>query len=128
MSRGIGLFIGMMCLALAPSALAQRSCEIQCRGIGPFVGCVEPLDGNILFKARVSKVTAACPNWPPSSSGSPQVLSVDVPDAPQFGLPSKILVDVGPCKRWAGKIGDVIDIAVKEPHSPATSSYTLACR
>jgi hypothetical protein len=90
-----------------------------CRAMAHFRACSQPLDGAKSFVGTVVGV---------KNGQCSQLLSVEVHRAAEVGLPALAQVDLGYCAFWAGKMGDVIDVAVFEtPHSGG-NVYTLACR
>jgi hypothetical protein len=118
---GVLVFL-LVAIVQLQAALAQpdvgTSCP-QCRAIAHFRTCERPQDGARTIRGRVIGVR----NGPCS-----QVLSLDVSRASEQGLPARLAVDLGPCAFWAGKAGDVIDVAVLEAQVPANNVYSLACR
>ena len=114
------LALAMACLLYASSAVAQAPARLpcpECRAIAHFRGCKAPREGAIAFIAKVMSVKRV---------RCSQVLTLDVMRASAVGLPSAIQVDLGFCATWAGKSGDMIDMAVT---AQATDGkvYALAC-
>ena len=97
---------------------APTSCPtLSCRAVAPFHNCDKPLDDRAVFKARVVNVEEV---------GCLRVLSFDIMRPSELNLPSRIQVDLGGCAYWAGKFGDIIDVAVR-PHLANQRVYALAC-
>jgi hypothetical protein len=120
MLKTAGLLAALMSAASALPGAAQPIAQCPaCRAVAHFQNCDKPLDGKTTFKAKTTSVT---------KTGCSELLSVDVPRAVELGLPPVVQVDLGFCAIWAGAIGNVIDVALREPHSPEKSSYSLACR
>ena len=63
-----------------------------------------------------------------SKECSNNILSVKVDDGKANNLPTVVEIDLGPCVRFSGEVGDVIQIALVEPHRPDLRRYGLACR
>jgi hypothetical protein len=84
----------------------------------PFRTCKYPLAGAKAFVGTVVFVERT-----PCS----QMLSVRVQRADEVGLPAMVQVDFGACKYWAGKTGDVIDLAIFETRTAGGDVYPLAC-
>ena len=97
---------------------AGASCA-TCRAMANFKTCENPQEGARVVRGKVAGAEhARCS----------QILSLDVSRASDQGLPASLRVDLGPCAGWAGKSGDVIDVAVRETQPLANSVYSLACR
>ena len=104
---------------LTASAQDKSCIEAQCRALGHFRSCDKPFDGAKVFSARALAVSKECSN---------NILSVQVEDGSANHLPSVIEIDLGPCISFYGKVGDVTQIALREPHRPDVRRYKLACR
>ena len=105
-------------LQSAGSADATDYC-MECRAVAHFRSCDKPINGKQVFQGRATRA---------DSFGCSQLLSLDVIHPADVGLPPKIQVALSPCAVWEGRNGDVIDVAVEEPHSRHSGLYTLACR
>ena len=92
---------------------------VDCRAIAHFRTCDKPIEGKRVFQGRATRV---------EEFGCSQLLSLDVVAPAGADLPPRIQVALGACAIWAGQNGEVIDIAVEEPHSRQNGLYTLACR
>jgi hypothetical protein len=104
---------------LLPSPAAAVDQCMECRAIARFRACDRPLAGKVVFQGRVLRADAF---------GCSELLSLDVLRPAELGLPSRIQVALDACAVWAGKTGDVINLAVEEPLSLQSGLYTLACR
>jgi len=104
---------------LTASAQDKSCIEAQCRALGQFRSCDKPVDGAKVFSARILAMSKEC---------SKNILSVQVEDGSANRLPSVIEIDLGPCISFYGKVGDVTQIALREPHRPDVQRYKLACR
>jgi hypothetical protein len=110
--------IALAAMLLPAPAAAVDQC-MECRAVARFRGCDKPIAGKPVFQARALRADAF---------GCSELLSLDVVRPAELGLPSRIQVALDACAIWAGKAGDVIDVAVEEPLSPQSGLYTLACR
>ena len=113
--------VGAIALAgtlAAGGAEATDQC-MECRAIAHFRTCDKPIEGKRVFQGRATRA---------EEFGCSQLLSLDVIGPAEASLPPRIQAALGPCAIWAGRSGDVIDIAVDEPHSRQNGLYTLACR
>ena len=112
---------GVIALAtmLLPSPAAAVDQCMECRAVARFRGCDKPIAGKPVFQGRVLRADAF---------GCSELLSLDVMRAAEVGLPARIQVALDACAVWAGKTGEVINVAVEEPLSPQSGLYTLACR
>jgi hypothetical protein len=122
--RGIIGFFAATCttMALSQAALAQTPSEeacALCRAMAHFTTCRQPLDGARTFTGTVVGV---------ENGRCSQLLSVQVHRASEVRMPSLAQIDLGQCAIWAGKRGDVIDLAVFEAPRPGDNVHTLACR
>jgi hypothetical protein len=120
-TRSLVVWLALAGVVQPLTASAQdKSCiEAQCRALGQFRSCDKPVDGAKVFSARILAVSKEC---------SKNILSVQVEDGSANRLPSVIEIDLGPCISFYGKVGDVTQIALREPHRPDVQRYTLACR
>jgi len=105
-------------MLLSMPAAAVDYCT-ECRAIAHFRTCDNPLEGKRVVQGRVTRA---------DEFGCSQLMSLDVIGSTDLGLPSRIQVVMDPCAVWAGRNGDVIDVAVNEPLSLQSGLYTLACR
>ena len=110
--------VALAMLAGAGQAAAVDYCT-ECRAIAHFRTCDKPLEGKRVFQGRVTRA---------DEFGCSQLISLDVMRPADLSLPSHIQVIMDPCAVWAGRNGDVIDVAVGEPLSVQSGLYTLACR
>jgi len=110
--------ITLAAMLLPAPAAAVDQC-MECRAVARFRGCDKPMPGKPMFQGRVLRADAF---------GCSELLSLDVLRPAETGLPARIQVALDACATWAGKNGDVIDVAVAEPLSPQSGLYTLACR
>ena len=110
--------IALAAILLPAPAAAVDQC-MECRAVARFRGCDKPIGGKPVFQGRVLRADAF---------GCSELLSLDVVRPAELGLPSRIQVALDACAAWAGKTGDVINVAVEEPLSPQSGLYTLACR
>ena len=110
--------IALAVMLLPDPAAAVDQC-MECRAVARFRGCDKPMAGKPVFQARALRADAF---------GCSELLSLDVVRPAELGLPARIQVALDACAIWAGKAGDVIDVAVEEPLSPQSGLYTLACR
>ena len=98
----------------------EKSCmEMSCRARGTFRTCDRPLDGAKTLAARVLAVSREC---------SDQIVSMQVDDGMTNRLPTLVEINLGPCIDFGGKVGDTIQIALRQPHSPDVRRYHLACK
>jgi riboflavin synthase len=121
MTRLAYMMAGAVALAAtlaAGHAEATDQC-MECRAIAHFRTCDKPVEGKRVFQGRATRA---------DEFGCSQLLSLDVVGPAEADLPPRIQVAIGPCAIWAGQNGNVIDIAVEEPHSRQNGLYTLACR
>ena len=105
--------------ALAAGCAEARDQCMECRAIAHFRTCDKPVEGKRVFQGRATRA---------EEFSCSQLLSLDVTAPAEADLPPRIQVALGACAIWAGQNGDVIDIAVEEPHSRQNGLYTLACR
>jgi hypothetical protein len=123
--RRIGLLTFILAFAavvqpIAASAQDKSCSEEECRALGTFRTCKRPRDGAIIFSARVLASSKECPN---------NILWVRVEDGKASNLPTVVEIDLGPCVSFSGEVGEVIQIALNEPHRPDVRRYRgLACR
>ena len=110
--------IALAVMLLPTPAAAGDQC-MECRAVARFRGCDKPIAGKPVFRGRVLRADAF---------GCSELLSLDVVRPAELGLPARIQVALDACAVWAGKTGDVIDLAVEEPLSSHSGLYTLACR
>jgi len=108
-----------LALMLLPAPAAAVDQCMECRAVTRFRGCDKPMAGKPVFQGRVLRADAF---------GCSEALSLEVVRPAELGLPSRIQVALDACAVWAGKTGDVIDVAVEEPLSRHSGLYTLACR
>lgn len=80
--------------------------------------CDKPLNGATLFSGRVVALAYECQHM---------TVSLRVDDAPANDLPVDMEIEVGPCVRFYGKLGESIRVAVAEPHSFDRRRYKLSC-
>jgi hypothetical protein len=121
MTRLAYMMAGAVALAAtlaAGRAEATDQC-MECRAIAHFRTCAKPVEGKRVFQGRATRA---------EEFGCSQLLSLDVVAPAEADLPPRIQVALGACAIWAGQNGDVIDIAVEEPHSRQNGLYALACR
>jgi hypothetical protein len=104
---------------LTASAQDKSCMGARCRALGQFLSCDKPVDGAKVFSARVLAMSKECSN---------NILSVQVEDGSANRLPSVIEINLGPCISFYGNVGDVTQIALREPHRPEVRRYGLACR
>jgi hypothetical protein len=103
---------------LTASAQEKPCLNFECRAQGAFRTCDRPRDGAKILSARVLAVSREC---------SKHIVSLQVEDGAN-SLPTVVEIDLGPCIYFDGKVGDVIQIALLERHSPDVRRYHLACR
>jgi len=113
------LVVSVVVHPIAASAQDTSCYEVQCRALGFFRTCNRPREGANVFSARVLALSKECSN---------NILSVKVDDGKANNLPTVVEIDLGPCVRFSGEVGDVIQIALVEPHRPDLRRYGLACR
>jgi hypothetical protein len=110
--------VALAAMLLPAPAAAVDQC-MECRAVARFRGCDRPVEGKPVFQGRVLRA---------DPFGCSELLSLDVIRPADVGLPQRVQVAVGACAFWAGRSGDVIDLAVEEPLSLQSGLYTLACR
>jgi hypothetical protein len=110
--------IALAAILFPHPASAVDQCT-ECRAVARFRGCDKPIAGKPVFQGRVLRADAF---------GCSELLSLDVVRPAELGLPARIQVALDACAVWAGKTGDMINLAVEEPLSPQSGLYTLACR
>jgi hypothetical protein len=119
----LSAYVGASAVALTTLANIGQAAAVdyctECRAIAHFRTCDKPLEGKRVFQGRVTRA---------DEFGCSQLMSLDVVRPVDLSLPSHIQVIVDPCAIWAGRNGDVIDVAVNEPLSLQSGLYTLACR
>jgi hypothetical protein len=108
-----------LAVTLLPTPAAAVDQCLECRAVARFRGCDRPIAGKPVFQGRVLRADAF---------GCSELLSLEVVRSSELGLPARIQVALDACAVWAGKTGDVIDVAVEEPLSRQSGLYTLACR
>ena len=121
-ARSLTFILALAAVVQPFTASAQdKSClQVDCRALGSFRTCDRPRDGARIFSARVLTVSKECSN---------NILTVQVEDGKGSNLPTVVEIDLGPCVSFGGKVGEVIQIALDEPHSPDVRQYRrLACR
>jgi hypothetical protein len=117
-----GFLAAISIVAQTQAAAAQAALRIECpacRAFLPFNTCDRPVDGTTVVRGRVIGVERG-----PCS----QILSLDLVRTSETNQPTRIRVDLGPCRYRAGNTSDIIDFATNETLQPETSSYLLVCR
>jgi hypothetical protein len=115
-----------LCLAFAPlkshRAIAQEPpCPfIECRASWWFTSCVKATEGKPILTMRVADVSRGlC---------SRQVVRLRPENATAHDLPEEIEMEFdGRCLVFDGKVGDTIQIALKEQHSLRIRRYNIGC-
>jgi hypothetical protein len=57
-----------------------------------------------------------------------QALVMEAEDPAATKIPARFQVDLGGCAYWAGRLGDSIQIALRETPTSNRVDYSLACR
>jgi hypothetical protein len=102
---------------IAVSAQNAECRQMDCRAIYPFKTCDKPRPGAKLLSGRVLALSSEC-------SGEIVRLQVDNWEAEK--IPPVIDIVVQSCGRFAGKAGDLTEIAVMDP-KPDVRRYQRAC-
>jgi hypothetical protein len=113
-------FAAMIAQPLAALAQEKPCPDFACRAIYPFKTCDRPFDGAKTLTARVIAVSR--------DRCSGEFLSMEVENPMANNLPPVIEIDLGHCTDYAGKVGDTIQIAMRQPHSPDVRRYNLTCK
>jgi hypothetical protein len=120
MRPAIALIGALMLAGPVQTAAAQTGAQCaSCRAVAHFRTCTQPMDGSAVLQGTVIRVE----NGPCS-----EILVLDVLRAPKLTAPPRIEVDLGMCATWAGKLGDLIQVAVRETPASDNSKHSLACR
>jgi hypothetical protein len=103
----------------SPRAIAQELPCMTCRAMHPFRTCKKSFGGKPLLNMRVSGMS--------SDRCGYQTLKLNPENAAANNLPEEIEMAFGPCDFFGGKVGDTIQMALREEAHPTTRVYTSAC-
>jgi hypothetical protein len=107
-------------LSSSPQALAEtQRCEIACRATAWLRTCKVAMDGKKLLTMRVTDVR-------PGSECS-QIVKLKPENASANNLHDDIEMEFGPCVWLAAKVGDTIQMAVRDELNKITGRYVSAC-
>jgi hypothetical protein len=108
-------------LVISNHAFAQEpACQEECRALHQFKTCKKAIDGEKLLTMRVADVSRG-------PGCTLQILKLKPENALVNNLPEEIEMGFGPCVTFAGKVGDTIQMALKEKPSLTTRLYRSAC-
>jgi hypothetical protein len=102
---------------IVTSAQEAACLQADCRAMYHFTTCDKPLPGAKVLSGRVISLSRECSN---------QIVQIQVENWEAEKVPPVIDIVVGACGRFAGKAGDLTQVAAKDP-KPNVRRYHRAC-
>jgi len=107
-------------LSSHPQAFAEKGrCEEACRATTWLRTCKVAIDGKKLLTMRVTDKSPG--------SECTTIMKLKPESAAANNLPEEIEMEFGPCVWFAAKVGDTIQMAVRDQPNKITGRYDSAC-